>query len=152
MSIKRSSTGEMIIAPTYGFFEEDAHFQGFLLTASGVDVDTVLDHKITSEIFVDSGWYWSDNASPGDYAEFSIVDKDDVLGLFSTYGLTQGVDVLELSKYVETVYLNPHGDSGVHLNPPSVANVASGLYMRTKVHTTTNNVVHMGTTFLWFEV
>lgn len=37
----------------------------------------------------------------------SIVDKDDVLGLFSTYGLTVGVDVLELKEFVEDFYAPP---------------------------------------------
>lgn len=148
---KVNDQGVLIASPTHGFFEEAARFQGFLITGSGVDTDTIVDHHITSEIYVHGGWFWSSAAALGDYAEFSIVDKDDVLGLFATYGLTPGVDVLELGKYVQKQYLSPAGVPWAHLSTPTVAIVYPGLYMRVKIHTTTEVAVNMGVTYLWFE-
>ena len=152
MSQKRNSENEIITAPTHGYYEEDAHFKGFLISASGVDTDTFFDHRINAEIYVHGGWYWNNGGVLGDYAELSVVDKDDVLGLFGMFGLVSGVDVLELGKYVESLYLKPGGDTTVHLETPTIAPVLGGLYMRTKVHTTSDTPVHLGVTYLWFEV
>jgi hypothetical protein len=122
-----------------------------MLSASGVNVDTFLDHHINQELYVHGGWYWSEGGVIGDYAEFSVIDKDDVLGYFQYYGLVSGVDVLELGKYVETVYLKPGGSGNTHLESPTVAPVYPGLYMRAKIHTTSDTPVHLGITYLWFE-
>jgi hypothetical protein len=55
----------------------------------------------------DLGKYWvNDRVTDGDYIEFSIMDKSDVLGLFQSLGLTLGVDVLELGKFVQKEYLS----------------------------------------------
>lgn len=146
------STRALISAPTHGYFEEDAHFKGYLVLASGIDTDTFLDHRIDQEIYVQGGWFWSDGGVIGDYAEVSVVDKDDVLGYFGYFGLVSGVDVLELGKYVEHVYLKPGGDGTTHLETPTSAPVLEGLYMRTKVHTTSDTPAQLGVTYLWFEV
>lgn len=136
---------------TYGYFPEEAQFQGFLVQASGLDVDTIVDYKIEREIYVKGGWFWTDQGNIGDYGEFSVVDKDNILGLHTFYGLTPGVDVIELGKYVSSQYLNPNGHDWCALEPPNVANVVSGLYMRTKIHTTGEKPVNMGVTYLWFQ-
>lgn len=152
MGYKTDSKGNPIYSPTYAAIEEDAKFQGFLISASGIDTDTVLDHLITQEIYVHGGWFWSEGGILGDYAEFSVVDKDDVLGLFDMYGLVSGIDVLELGKYVDHCYLKPGGQEMTHLETPTTAQLAPGLYMRTKLHTTSDTELYMGATYLWFEV
>ena len=81
-----------------------------------------------------------------------MVDKDDVLGLFSTYGLTAGVDVLELTKFAETIYLKPGGCDFAKFDTDDVSYVVAGLYLRTKIHTTSETEVVMGVTYKWFEV
>jgi hypothetical protein len=68
------------------------------------------DNVITEELKICGGEYWIyeddvDKVHINDYVEFSIIDKDDVLGLFSYYGLTLGVDILELNKFVKTDYI-----------------------------------------------
>ncbi len=141
-----------VTSPTHAHIEENAKFKGFIITAEGVATDTIHDHLITNEIYIHGGWFWSDGGVKDDYAELSVVDKDDVLGLFDSYGLTVGEDVLELAKYVETQYLKPGGMEMTHLETPTIANVASGLYMRTKIHTTSLTEVNVGVTYLWFEV
>lgn len=65
-----------------------------------------LDEEITTERRINGGEFWIDLDDTGkvhkdDYVDFSIIDKNDVLGLFSTYGLTVGVDILELVKFVK---------------------------------------------------
>jgi hypothetical protein len=144
--------GEQVVASAYSAIKEAGRFQGLLIQASGIDTDTMLDHRIDRQIYVHGGWFWSEGGSCGDYAEFSVVDKDDVLGYFQYYGLTSGVDVLELGKYVKTQYLRPAGIDMCHLETPTVAPVCPGLYMRTKIHTTSETPVCLGVTYLWFEV
>lgn len=150
MSWKRDESGNMITAQTYGFFEEDAQWKGFLLQASGVDVDTIFDHQITTQIYIKGGEYWNRGGAIGDYAECSIVDKDDVLGYFQYYGLVSGVDVLELFKFAESIYMNPDGGHQI-LDTPDSALVYPGLYLRVKAHTTSNEELDLGCTFIWFE-
>jgi len=147
----RTSDGKIVISPSYGTFEEDAGFKGFLINASGVDVDTFVDYQIDSQIYVKGGQYWSRGGEIGDYLEASVVDKDDILGLFSMYGLTSGVDVLELFKFAETVYINPDGTDFALLDTPDSALVYPGLYLRIKGHTTTETTMCVGVTFIWFE-
>jgi len=58
-------------------------------------------------VMLGGGKYWvNDRVTDGDYIEFSIMDKSDVLGLFQSLGLTLGVDVLELGKFVQKEYLS----------------------------------------------
>lgn len=148
--LEKTIDGYDIIATTYGYFEEDAQWKGFLVQASGIDTDTIFDYQIDNQIYIKGGEYWSRGGALGDYAECSIVDKDDVLGLFDMYGLVSGVDVLELFKFVESIYLNPDGGHQI-LDTPDSALVYPGLYLRVKVHTTSTEELDLGCTFIWFE-
>ena len=78
------------------------------------------DVVVETEKRICGGEYWISSTGAtkvhdDDYIEFSIIDKNDVLGLFATYGLQVGVDVLELCKFVITDYVKK-GDpaSGYH--------------------------------------
>ena len=64
-----------------------------------------------------------------DILEFSVIDKDDVLGLFSQYGLTVGTDVLELAKFIRTHSVV--GGTLVHFIPGQRKILPQGLYLRT---------------------
>lgn len=100
------------------------------------DAVNIFDMQITSSMVDANGYcqlfggeYWTDgNVLDGDYGEFSVVDKDDVLGLFSQYGLVVGQDVLELSKYVnKRPFLpNTHGE----IRPNQATKLVQGLYLR----------------------
>ena len=147
-----SSWGAVVTSKTHSSYEEDTKFKGMLIQASGVDTDTIYDHLITTELYMAGGQYWADGGVIGDYAECSVVDKDDVLGLFDTYGLVSGVDVLELTKFAETIYLKPGGCESTVFDTDDVSYVASGLYLRTKIHTTTATSVDLGVNYKWFEV
>jgi hypothetical protein len=106
---------------------------GHLYTATA-GATNIFDQVVTTEKQLRGGWYELMDATAvlNDYIEESIVDKDDVLGLFTTYGLTLGVDVLELKKYVKKEYVNP---SSVNQRQVfmvnSVFSIAAGLYIRT---------------------
>lgn len=76
------------------------------------------------------GEYWTDgNTEEGDYVEFCVVDKDDVLGYFAGLGLTPGVDVLELAKYVRKRPV-VNNERGI-VSPNKASNLVQGLYLRT---------------------
>lgn len=90
----KDASGNPIVAPT---FEDDAgltgRWRGEKYTATKNTLN-IFDRLVTSQIKLRGGWYelLDDPNSPtavlNDYIEFAVVDKDDVLGLFSTYGLT----------------------------------------------------------------
>jgi hypothetical protein len=69
----------------------------------------------------------------GDYLEFSIVDKDDVLGLFGVYGI-QPPQVLQIKKFVRTMWIRRQSgpDHVIDLVPPPLMGdpLYPGLYMR----------------------
>jgi hypothetical protein len=152
IAVEKNEKNEIVVAPTHGHFHEAARFKGLFLSASGINTDTMLDYEITDQIYVHGGWFWTSGGACGDYLEFAVVDKNDVLGYFSNFGLTSGVDVLELGKYVETCYVSPDGTDMCHLQSPTIAPVAAGLFFRIKAHTTTSTPLCCGVTFLWFEV
>lgn len=147
-----TDSGALLTSKTHSSYNEDTKFKGMLVQASGVDTDTMYDHLITTELYMAGGQYWSDGGVAGDYAECSVIDKDDVLGLFSMYGLVSGVDILELKKFAETIYLKPGGAETTTFDTDDVSFVAAGLYLRTKVHTTSEEPIDMGVYYRWFEV
>ncbi len=90
---KKDSDGNPIYAPT---FEDDGGltgaWQGYLYTATKNTLN-IWDEPVTTELKLRGGWYQlcADSASPqaikGDYLEFAIVDKTNVLGLHTLYGI-----------------------------------------------------------------
>ncbi|MFX1590479.1 MAG: hypothetical protein ACFFC1_20285, partial [Promethearchaeota archaeon] len=99
--------GAMVIAQTYGATPETAVWKKRKHTAIAGQT-TFFDILVTTEIRIRGGSYKILDFSKvheDDYVEFSVVDKDDVLGLFSTDGLEVGVDILELKKFVKTEYI-----------------------------------------------
>ncbi|MBW2170305.1 MAG: hypothetical protein JRG69_13815, partial [Deltaproteobacteria bacterium] len=91
------------------------------------------DELVTTEKKLRGGSYetFGVDAVVGDIVEFAVVDKDDVLGLFGMLGLTVGIDVLELRKYVRKEYVNPSafGRRQVFEGNSAFA-VIAGLYLR----------------------
>lgn len=99
----------------------------------------IFDLEVTTEIRIVGGEIWvapSDvsKVHDDDYCEFSIVDKNNVLGLFSVYGIPQG-GVLELKKFVRTEYIKKgDADSGYNSVPGNLLKgsnpVLAGLFRR----------------------
>lgn len=129
----KSPDGNPISAPT---FEDTGglhpQWVGHLYTATA-GATNIFDEEVTTEKQLRGGWYeiFNGDAVSGDYVELAVVDKNDVLGLFSTYGLTVGEDVLELKKYVKTEYVNPGLTSRQVFIANSVFVITSGLFIRT---------------------
>lgn len=124
----------VVLAPT---FEDTGGLQpqwlGHKYTAEA-GATNIFDEVVTSEKQLRGGWYEliSSSVVEGDFVEFAVVDKDDVLGLFTSLGLTVGQDILELVKYVKKEYINPttvgHRQT---FHAKSTFVVVQGLYLRT---------------------
>lgn len=134
--------GYPIVANTWERTNLDPVWKGFLCepapkdSEGGDPVYSMFDEPITDEILLRGGWYTilEDKASVGDIIEFSIVDKDDALGMFGGLGLTPGEDVLELAKFVRTEYISAStADVGVDhdFTTRGGFRLVPGLYMRT---------------------
>lgn len=138
-----SRDGNPVWAPTFedtmGLYPEWA---GHKYTATA-GATNIFDEVVTTEKQLRGGWYelFDDNAVVGDYLEFSVVDKDDVLGLFALYGMTVGTHVLELAKYVKTEYINPAKKERQIFMAKSTFVVTGGLYLRTIYESTGANDV-----------
>jgi hypothetical protein len=149
----KSPEGKPVTAPTF----EDTGGQHpqwvgrkYVATAGATNI---FDEIVVTEKQLRGGWYelMDDNAVVGDYIEFGVVDKDDVLGYFATYGLTVGEDVLELKKYVKTEYVNPlQGGRQVFL-ANSVFAIVAGLYLRSIYESTGTEDVNFKVVTLAYE-
>lgn len=101
--------GNLKVSQSYVVTPEAATWKRrkFTVTAGQVNF---FDIEITTEKRIRAGTYVIKTAytlvHPDDYLEFSIIDKNDILGLFSLYGLIVGQDILELHKFVRTEYID----------------------------------------------
>lgn len=128
-----TSSGHQIMAPTLEYDLDLRNiWKGYKYTAIA-GAQSFFDEQVTQELKLRGGWYalLDSNAAVGDYVEFSIIDKDDVLGYFQYYGLTVGQDILELSKFVRTDYVNPTSFGRQEFAAASASDVVAGLYLRT---------------------
>lgn len=132
----RNAEGYAVLAPTF----EDSQglttvWKGHLYTAQPNSLN-IFDEIVTTQLKLRGGWYkiLDANANIGDYIEFSIVDKDNVLGLFSLFGLTVGVDILELKKFVRTEYISPLDIARQDFQSAGASEVMAGLYFRTQYY------------------
>lgn len=146
------ANGNPVFAPTFENVNMDVRWEGALYTATA-GAQSMFDRPIVTELKLRGGWYelLDNNPVVGDYIEFSIVDKDNVLGLFAPLGLIVGTDVLELAKFVKTDYISPidHGRQGFIAR--SAFDVMGGLYFRTTYHSTGANDVKIKVVFHTYE-
>jgi hypothetical protein len=150
----KDDSGNPVLAPTFentGGLHPRWHGHLYTVTAGALNI---FDELVTTEKQLRGGWYemMDNNAIVNDYIEEAVVDKDDVLGLFDTYGLTVGVDVLELKKYVKTEYINPlvAGERQVFIVNSTFV-IAAGLYLRTMFNSTGVNDTAIKVTTLTYE-
>lgn len=144
--------GNQVVATSvYAFTKEKTKFKGFRYVATAGQT-TIFDEEAAKQIYIQGGKGNISNAADGDYVEFAIVDKDDVLGLFGGLGLTVGQDVLEIDKYVETYYPSPGVLNEIELRVQAAGKLVPGLYLRLIYHSTGNDtdpVIRL--TYLWYE-
>ena len=152
--LRRTPDGRPVSAPS---FEDtgglNPKWEGKLYTATAGAMN-FFDEEVTVEKQLRGGWYeiMNDKAQVGDYVEQSVVDKNDVLGLFSVFGLTVGQDVLELKKYVKTEYVNPTtaGQRQV-FGASSTFTLTVGLFLRVAYNSTGAEDVELKVTTLAYE-
>lgn len=121
-----------VYAPyAFGVSEEQTKFKSYMYSPSTdpAGAVSVFDELITKQVYLQGGSYHVKEATEGDNADFSIVDKDDVLGMFAALGLTVGVDVLEVRRYVETEYMFD-GENKEELRVDAAGQLVQGLYFR----------------------
>ena len=113
----------------------------------------IFDVEVENEKRICGGEYWVDDSSnihADDKVDFSIVDKNDVLGLFTALGLEVGTDVLEIVKFVKDGYIKK-GDpaagyhSELYQGIKGTNRVVPGLFYRATVDS--NGTVDFD--FLW---
>lgn len=149
---KRNEEGYAVLAPTF----EDAQglttvWKGHLYVAQPNSLN-IFDELIVTQLKLRGGWYkLLDNGTLGDYLEFSIIDKDNVLGYFDYFGLTVGQDVLELKKFVRTEYISPESKSRNDFASGGASEVMAGLYFRTYYYNSGNEVVNFSVTEKYHE-
>jgi hypothetical protein len=149
----KTTDGAPITATTFeDTFGLAPGWAGYKYTATA-GATNIYDEEVTVEKRLRGGWYeiMDSNAEVGDYVEFSVVDKDDVLGLFTLLGLEVGVDVLELRKYVKKDYVNPlaAGTRQAFVGNSAFL-VVEGLYLRsTYVSTGSTAVVFKANTLAY---
>jgi len=150
-----NAVGQPVLAPT---FEDTGgihpQWKGHKYSATAGQIN-IFDELVTAEKQLRGGWYELLDATAtavvNDYIEFAVVDKDDVLGLFATYGLTVGTDVLELKKYVKTEYINPQLLGRQMFLANSTFVIISGLYLRTIYESTGGDNVAFKVVTLAYE-
>jgi len=139
--VRRNSNGDPIYSPTLddvmGLYPKKKAYKG-VVSPNQVNF---FDVEVTQEKRINGGEYWvhPDDVAKvhdDDFVEFSIIDKNDVLGLFSTYGLSvANGDVLELCKFILTDYVkkgntNDGFHSSLYEGIKGTNLVVQGLFMR----------------------
>lgn len=155
---RQDENNNLIVRPSYGHILENSVWKGAMFKAIGGQT-TFFDQEITTEIKLQGGSYrilnysnvgWNGDTQR-DFIEFSIIDKNDVLGLFSKYGLTVGQDILEVFKFVRNAHVL---ESETFLDKYSAFPVVPGLFFRVaynSVGTSPQNDVVVLIRLYWFE-
>lgn len=134
----------------YAYADEKTVFQGYKYVAQPGALN-IFDEPIGNKlVYIQGGKVWFKSPNLGDFAELSVVDKDNVLGLFDQYGLVVGEDVLEVSKWVRNLY-TPPWDWENELIAKTAGQVVPGLYLRIAYQNTGVNPVDFGVLYLWYE-
>jgi hypothetical protein len=146
--------GRTIVSPTF----EDTQglstiWKGHLYTAAPNSLN-IFDEKVTTQLKLRGGWYklLDSTANVGDYVEFSIIDKDNILGLFGMFGLTVGTSVLELKKFVRSEYVSPNDMTRQDFVTGGASEVMAGLYFRTYYLNTGSSEIKFAITEKYHEV
>jgi hypothetical protein len=133
--------------------DESYRGDGHLFTAAAGQTTFMDTEVLDSLIYLKGASFYVEGTSVlGDYAEFSIVDKNDVLGLFAGLGYTVGVDVLEVVKFERKHYIAPFSDGyGSEVIPGTFAPIVTGLFMRTGYESVGAEDVNMIVRYQWYE-
>jgi len=115
---------------------------------------TFFDIEITTEKRLAGGDFEIKNptsVNENDYMEFSIVDKNNVLGLFQTYGLKPGIDILELHKFIRTAYIPKNGIKDFYSHLGCTFAVYAGLFLRISYSSFGTTDINFNVLTMWLE-
>lgn len=143
----------VVTISTYSYTEQNTKFKSYRYQTTKGSI-TIFDEAVTKQLYIQGGNVIITDATDGDMIEFSIVDKDDTLGLFANYGMTIGTDVLELRKFVETVYPLPNYVNHQQFTTSAAQKLAQGLYFRITYHsvaTDSDPTAWVRPTYLYYE-
>jgi hypothetical protein len=145
---RRNEDGNTIVAPTHTCINESWRMEGIRFTASG-QTTTIYDYHITKEILMQGGHWWTSAHGLDDSADFSIIDKDDILGLHTLYDLPPGYPI-ELKKFVKNYHI-PSGLTTGTIQAPTVSPVVSGLYVRIAYDNNSDENAEIGVNYIYYE-
>jgi len=140
--------GNPVFAPTFMHATHRARAMGYRFSAPA-NQSTIHDVEVTTQILIQGGQFWAKGSDGYDYADFSVVDKNDTLGLHTLYSIPLGTPI-ELIKYVNA-YQIPGGEIWHDsIQMPTVAPVRSGLFLRCTYHNVSNVNVEAGILYRWY--
>lgn len=128
MGTPKTTEDVPVVSPTFLFSSNQARLRGYPLSCDPGAV-AILDIEVTAQLLVQGGAFWMANTQFGDRAQFSVVDKNNVLGLHVLHGIPMGYPI-ELVRYVEDYYPPTAALWDDDIIMPTVAPVAPGLFMR----------------------
>lgn len=141
-SDKFDSDGNLVVTPTFEYDGDlNGVWKGYSYTAPP-GVLSFFEEEVVTEVKLRGGWYQliapttSPQANKGDYLEFSVIDRNDVLGYFAAFGLIVGNDILELKRAVKTDFINPFNNSRQEFMATGASTVVAGLFFRTSYFNT----------------
>lgn len=137
----KQENGQLVTAPTYFFTDNLNIIQEGVRYEIEAPALNIFDEKVSYPVRLFGGKYWVEQADVDkvhelDYVEFSIIDKDDLFGMFALYGLSvENGDFIELNKFVIKDYVkkgNPSNGyfSDLTTNVSAASEIMTGLYRR----------------------
>lgn len=143
------AAGNQVVAPTFLHSSNQARLKGHALSCAP-DATAILDVEVTTQLLVQGGQFWVTGAQLGDLAQFAVVDKTDVMGLHTAYGVPLGTPI-ELVRYVEDYRVPPVSPWREDIVMPTVAPVAPGLFLRVQYEAVAGGGTRdMGVLFRWY--
>lgn len=104
----------------YSKSDLNADFKGLKFAATA-GATTSGDLLLSHDYLIDGAIFFAKGAAMGDYVNFKIIDKDNVMG----YGANT-----VLGQYVTTWYINPDSTFQADMKSIYPAKIFSGLYLR----------------------
>jgi hypothetical protein len=144
-----NAAGEPVFAPTFLHTTEQARLQGYALECAP-EATAIYDVEVTTQMLVQGGQFWVQDSQRGDLAHFAVIDKNDVMGLHTAYGLPLGTPI-ELVRYVKDYRVPTAALWKEDIIMPTVAPVAIGLFLRVQYEAVAGGSNrHMGVLFRWY--
>jgi hypothetical protein len=136
-----TENGKLITAPTYFYTENLNIMQEMTRYQVIAPAINIFDEQIQLGQRLFGGKYWIhrdsvDKVHSDDYVEFSIIDKDNILGMFDMFGLSiANGDFIEITKFIIRDYVdkgNPSNGFYSDLTTPTspASEIPPGLYRR----------------------